>query len=253
LLQKLLFMRKLKVLLVEDDKMLCAIFEMFLVQMGHDLIGIYHDAESALEKCNETTPDLAVLDIHISGDLDGIQAANILQNKYDLPILFLSGDTEEETLMQANNIKCKVFLSKPIYKSTLRIAIEIALLRNCNSKFDAANPNSDIDKLMSKLEEPILVLRDFEIIKANDIAARFFQLNSVDELITKSIIDFLSPESISKFNETFDSLLNLKLLLEYIKLNFEHNDFQKLNIGVSISFIQNINENISILYFDYKP
>jgi len=242
-------MKNLKLLLVEDDKMLCAIFEMFILEMGHELIGIYQNAETAIEKCEETLPDIAILDIHIGGSIDGIEAAKIIQKKYQIPIIFLSGDIEEETLDEADKIFCKVFLAKPIYRSTLNIAISIALLNNC---FLEAIQNNleELDALIQNLNEPALILNGNKVVKVNQKAIDFLKFSNPNEIIDRDIYQFISSESTSKFKEVYAKLSQHRLLLEYFKIKLVNSESEEIKRGITFSFIQNIKQDFAIVNID---
>lgn len=242
---------KLKILLVEDDKMLCTIFSMFIKQLGHELVGIFHDAETALEKSEDLKPDLAVFDIHIGGQLNGIEAANILQEKLSTPIIFLSGDTQKDTLQKANEVKCKVFLGKPVYKSTLNIGIEIALLKNCNTRFDLSQKNNEIDQLINSISEPIILIQNDKIIRINEKAENYFALENKTELIGKSIFEIITHKKTKEFKTVYNKLSAHKLLLEYFRTSLKVKE-KHYDTGATFSFIQDSKEDIAILCIDTK-
>ncbi len=60
-------MEGLKVLLVEDDKLLSQIYQMFLQSLGHNIVGVCNNGESAISICKKFSPDLVLMDIHIEG------------------------------------------------------------------------------------------------------------------------------------------------------------------------------------------
>ncbi len=119
-------MPKKKILIVEDDKMLCTIFEMFIKELGHDLLGISQQGKEAIGICNVERPDIILMDIHLDGDMDGIETAKKVQESFDIPIIFISSDIEEQTVQNAIHTNTYGFLVKPVYKTTLGIAIEFA-------------------------------------------------------------------------------------------------------------------------------
>ncbi len=243
-------MNKIKILLVEDDKMLCTIFEMFITEMGHELIGIYQNAEAALEKCKQTKPDIAILDIHIGGDLNGIEAAKIIQNEYNIPIIFLSGDADDEILSKANEIKCKVFIEKPVYKSTLNIGFKFVFLNDCFSEIDTEKSFKTLYSLVKNLNEPALILRKTEIIKINDKALDLFQFNSKDNIIGKDIFELIADESKDNFKEIYSKLFKHRLLLEHFKVSIKNSENEYLKLGATLSFLQNSSDDISVLNID---
>ncbi len=120
-----------KILIVEDDVMLCYTFEMFLQNIGHQTLACVHDAQTALQQCKESLPDIVLMDIHLTGDINGIETAKILQDEYDLPIIFLSSDVNPDTIKNAILKNSYGFLVKPIVKkAALATAIEFAYCKH---------------------------------------------------------------------------------------------------------------------------
>lgn len=119
-----------KVLIVEDDKMLCTIFEMFLKELGHEIIGFSQSGDDAIKISEETKPDIVLMDIHLDGDIDGIETAKIMQDRFDVPVIFISSDIEEDTVKNAIMQNTYGFLVKPVYKTTLGITLEFAISKH---------------------------------------------------------------------------------------------------------------------------
>ena len=125
-----------RILIVEDDKMLCTIFEMFIVQLEYELVGISQTGKEALEICEVNRPDVILMDIHLAGQLNGIETAKIISERFDIPVIFVTSDIEEETIHAATYNNTYGFLMKPIYKSSLGVTIEFAYSKH---KFDREN------------------------------------------------------------------------------------------------------------------
>jgi len=125
-----------KILIVEDDKMLCTIFEMFIKQLNYELIGISHTGKEAIELCKINKPDVVLMDIHLAGDLNGIETTKKIHEQYDVPVIFVTSDNEEDTIKSAIYKNTYGFLIKPIYKSTLGVNIEFAYSKH---EFDKEN------------------------------------------------------------------------------------------------------------------
>jgi len=123
-----------KILIVEDDKMLCTIFEMFIKQSGYELTGISHSGAEAINLCVITKPDVVLMDIHLTGDIDGVEAAIKIHHSFDVPVIYLTSDIEEPTIKKAIYKNTYGFLMKPIYQSALRVAIEYAIAKHAYDK-----------------------------------------------------------------------------------------------------------------------
>ena len=116
-----------KVIIIEDDKMLSTVFRMFLAQMGHELIGFYVSAKDALEVIEDNKPDIILMDIILKDDFNGIIAANLIKEKYNIPVVFISSSTESDIVSDAVDSNAYGYLVKPIDKFSMQIAIEMAL------------------------------------------------------------------------------------------------------------------------------
>ena len=125
-----------KILIVEDDKMLCTIFEMFIKQLGYELTGISQSAKEAIKLCETNKPDVVLMDIHLVGEMDGIEASKKIHELFDVPVIYVTSDIEEETIKSAIYHNTYGFLMKPIYQSSLRVAIEFAVAKH---KYDKEN------------------------------------------------------------------------------------------------------------------
>lgn len=125
-----------KVLIVEDDKMLSTIFEMFLKELGYELTGISLTGNDAIEMCRKDVPDVILMDIHLKGDMDGINAAKKIHEEFSIPVVYITSDIEQETIKNAIYDNTYGFLMKPIYQSGLRVALEFAYAKH---KYDKLN------------------------------------------------------------------------------------------------------------------
>jgi PAS domain S-box-containing protein len=80
-----------------------------------------------VELAERLRPDLVLMDIRLAGDVDGIHAARVIADKLALPVVFLTENSSEPTLMQAQTANPSGFAIKPISKNDLRLAIEMAI------------------------------------------------------------------------------------------------------------------------------
>lgn len=123
-------MNSRKILIVEDDKMLCTIFEMFIRQLGYELIGISQTGTEAINLCTLQKPDVVLMDIHLEGELSGIDTAKNIHHNFDIPVVYITSDIEESTIKSAIYKNTYGFLVKPVYQTTLGVAIEFALAKH---------------------------------------------------------------------------------------------------------------------------
>ena len=109
---------------------IAAKISMHLEQLGYEVTGILPRGEDAIVHCQQTAPDLLLLDINLNGTLDGIETAIQLQNKnIDIPIIYLTANADEGTFDRAKPTRPYAFISKPYKKIDLQRAIELAISR----------------------------------------------------------------------------------------------------------------------------
>ncbi|EMY76194.1 PAS domain S-box protein [Leptospira weilii serovar Ranarum str. ICFT] len=116
------------ILIVDDEWLIAFNLQVSLQKLGYRISGIARTADEAMELAERTKPDLILMDIRIEGELDGIQAAERIQKKMDVPVIFMTAFADEETFNRAVN-KASLFgyISKPFQPTALKNSIEIAL------------------------------------------------------------------------------------------------------------------------------
>jgi CheY-like chemotaxis protein/TolB-like protein len=132
------------VLLVEDEAIVAHDLRDSLADLGYDAFAVAASAEEALARATERRPDVALVDIRIKGRLDGIQAAQLLYERYRIPIVYLTAHADGATLERALRTQPYAYLLKPVKPAELRSTIEIAL-RKHESEAQAAGSAGALD------------------------------------------------------------------------------------------------------------
>ncbi len=118
-----------KVLIVEDEMIIAARISMHLENMGYEVVGIMPRGEEAIQYCQQTPPDILLLDIRLKGKLDGIETAKLIQQSHDIPIIYLTANTDQPHFDRAKETLPFAFLSKPYQQQELQRTIELVLSR----------------------------------------------------------------------------------------------------------------------------
>lgn len=116
-----------RILIVEDEMIIGAKVSMFLTELGYEVTGILPRAEEVLLQLEENKPDIVLLDIQLKGSMDGIALAQVLQKEYQIPVIFLTANTDDATFQRAKETKPYAFLSKPFRKTDLQRALELTI------------------------------------------------------------------------------------------------------------------------------
>jgi two-component system, cell cycle sensor histidine kinase and response regulator CckA len=116
-----------KILIVEDEGIIAGNISSRLAKAGYEVAGIAESSEEALAKIPEVNPDLVLMDIRIKGEVDGIETAVIIRERFDIPFIFLTAHTDQQTIDRAKMTGASGFLSKPIHHTSLATTIEMAI------------------------------------------------------------------------------------------------------------------------------
>jgi CheY-like chemotaxis protein len=119
--------KPVSILIVEDEALIASYIEEVLGESGFHVAGIAASGPEALSLVAEACPDLALVDIRLTGPIDGIELACLLRQKYEVPAIFLSGLADSETTLRAQAAQPLGFLAKPFLPSQVFKAIERAL------------------------------------------------------------------------------------------------------------------------------
>lgn len=154
-------MTKPRILIVEDEPIIAMELESRLSNFGYDSAGSVASGEEALEKIEQDRPDLVLMDIRLKGKMDGIETADRIRSRQDVPVIFLTAFSDPKTLDRAKDTSPFGFLTKPINERELHANIEMALYKSrmerrlteseerFRSIFDSANDGiivADIEK-----------------------------------------------------------------------------------------------------------
>jgi diguanylate cyclase (GGDEF)-like protein/PAS domain S-box-containing protein len=119
-----------RIFLAEDDKAIAATITASLESLGYTLAGQAEDGETALQKIEETQPDLVLMEIRLKGQVDGIEAAKQIRNTYDIPVIFLSAHADTLTLKTAMTAQAYGLMIKPFEEGELKTNISMALYKH---------------------------------------------------------------------------------------------------------------------------
>ena len=116
-----------RIFVVEDESIVALELQQRIVDIGHSIAGVADNGKEAIEKVLKTKPDLILMDIHLKGDIDGIQTAQHILSKYRVPIVYLTAYSDDETVNRAKITSPHGYLVKPIEDRELYISIEVSL------------------------------------------------------------------------------------------------------------------------------
>ena len=158
-------MHNINVLIVEDEPLIAEDIRMFLGNIDFSVAGVAYTSSQALDYLANRGPDAVLLDISIKGDMDGIDIAEIINEKYQIPFIYLTSHSDEHTVERAKHTLPYGYIVKPFDERDLLTSLEMAVFRHAQQHKQGVVTIADINR---RIHTP-LTEKEFEIM--NDICA----------------------------------------------------------------------------------
>lgn len=164
-----------KILVVEDERIVAEDIQRSLESIGYVVTAVTDSGEDALVQTEKTKPDLVLMDIVLSGKIDGIDAAEKIIACFDIPIIYLTAYSDEQTLNKAKITEPYGYILKPYHDSELQSSVEMALYKH------------EMEKKIRKREAwfSTILTGIGEGIIATDYEKKIIFMNPVAEVLTE--------------------------------------------------------------------
>lgn len=174
-------MFSLKILIVEDDAVSALLLQKALEKNNHEILGIADSGEKALELLTLNHADIVMMDINLAGELDGIKTTEIINEKYDIPVVYLSASSDTETLNKVVGTNPSAYVIKPFNIRELNMVIELAIFKDRKEK--------ELQKLNNELEEKVKQ-RTVELYDANkELTKALKKEREINELKSRIVLN----------------------------------------------------------------
>jgi len=151
------------ILIVEDESIVALDIKDKLEHLGYNVLAIVSSGERAIEEVKKNQPDLILMDIILKGEIDGIETARQIRKCFDIPIIYLTAHSDEQTLKRAKVTEPFGYIIKPFVDDDLKSAIEIALYKHgMDTKLKYMGTHDPLTGLYNRayFEEEILKLEN---------------------------------------------------------------------------------------------
>jgi DNA-binding NarL/FixJ family response regulator len=148
-----------KLMIVDDDAILAMHLEELLSGMGYSVAAVSSSGKEAIDVARQTLPDLVLMDILFPDhNMDGIEAAEIINQELDIPVVFISGHSREEIVRRSRTSGAYGYLSKPLSAEQIKPTVEIAIYQK--------EADRKLRKAYDKLDRRVME-RTAELTRAN--------------------------------------------------------------------------------------
>ncbi|HLW20050.1 MAG TPA: ATP-binding protein [Cyclobacteriaceae bacterium] len=138
-------MFSLNILITEDDNVSALLLKKALEKNGHHIIGMADSGEEALEILEHTKADIVMMDINLAGKLDGIKTTEIINEKFDIPVVYLTASSDSETLQKVAGTNPSAYVIKPFNIRELNMVLELATFQDRKEK-ELQNLNNELEE-----------------------------------------------------------------------------------------------------------
>ncbi|WP_027390759.1 GGDEF domain-containing response regulator [Chrysiogenes arsenatis] len=186
-------MQPTRILVVEDEGVVALDIERTLRRLGYEVCGSCPSAEEALESITPLMPDIILMDIMLRGEMDGINAADIIRHRHGLPVVFLTSHADRPTLERAKVTKPFGYILKPFDDRELHSNIEMALHSHRIEK--KLEESAELFRAVSEnAVAAVFIICEDQIIYANDAFLKIIDYDAA-ELATLRFSELLPAES----------------------------------------------------------
>ncbi len=203
-------MNEIRVMIVEDEPLIARDIASILEGFDYSVAEIFHAPAPALQYLKSNTPDIAILDVNLNADVDGIAIGEYILANCEFPVVYLTAYADKKTIDRAKPTKPMGYIVKPFDEKDIFTTLEIALFNYANMlkpvQFDKNLINKNI--LSPLTDKEFDILKDIYEGKTNQqlAAQHFISINTVKTHI-KNLYDKMEVGSRTEVIVKIRSLL----------------------------------------------
>ena len=211
------------ILIVEDESIVALELQQYVQSLGYRVVSTVSNAVDCLHHTNSEKIDLILMDVYIKGDVDGIACAAEIKSLHNIPIIYITAFSDEETLERAVATNPSAYLVKPFNRDELKVALKIGLSRVKNRErvgdvvfddefsFDISIEELILDgeviHLTKQEKKLLLLLLEFKnsVVSIYEIENELWPNKEANENTRRALISRLRVKLNYKFIETVHS------------------------------------------------
>jgi CheY-like chemotaxis protein/DNA-binding PadR family transcriptional regulator len=214
-----------KILVVDDEAIITMQLEERLRAMGYTVAGMAASGEDAIDKARRLRPDLVLMDIVMPGRMNGIEAAKILNEELDIPVVFVTSYADDKIIEQAKSVRPYGYIVKPFNELEIKAAIEVALFRKATEQEEERRKKTAQEKI-SPGREPgqmgqdgltYLDLPEIKTVLLKDIFTDIVLFLYTDQVTKEPIYKFSLEEGLKKGGRIFFAYFHSNLQKYFLK------------------------------------
>lgn len=171
-----------EIFIVEDESIVALEIQDRVKALGYGIAGTASSGEEALDKLTSCSADLIIMDIRLKGQLDGIETAGLIKQRFDLPVIFLTAYADENTLQRAKITEPYAYIIKPFEERELHTNIEIALYKHRADK-EIKEKDQWLSVILRSIGDGVIATdKDKKIVFMNEVAERLTRYRTEESI-----------------------------------------------------------------------
>jgi DNA-binding LytR/AlgR family response regulator len=226
--------RKIRLVIVEDEFVIAEDMRERLEQAGYEVAGVFDRAENALNAILKDPPDLMLVDIKLAGDTDGISLVKQIQARMEVPIVYITANSDNATYERAKSTCPQAFLIKPFTTVNLLTSIDLALYN-----FSARKVVSKIEVNASPIHAEEFIINKCLFVRVN---GRFKKIKCEDILFAEASGSYTNihtheqrftvAQNLSQFERKADILNLIRIHRSYVVNINRVDSFEDSNVYI---------------------
>jgi PAS domain S-box-containing protein len=242
-------MSKAKILIVEDELVIALSIQKSLESLDYEVTGFVATGEEAVDKALGQNPDLILMDIILSGAIDGIEAARRIRKKTDIPIIYLTANADSATVDRARDTLPYGYLNKPVNERDLFTNIDSSIYKH-RMELRIGESEQKYRDLIENINDIILTVDENGTITYASPQVYEVSGYKADEILGNNFINYIYPEDRNKVLQIYaESKTGVKKTGEY-RVIAKSGDVVWLHTSGRPRFIEGRFRSISIILSD---
>lgn len=228
-----------RILLVEDSNFIAMVVGDFLKKNGFLIDVVISGEEAVLNASSALPPDLILMDIELAGKMNGIEAARLINEYIEIPIIFLTANASEKIIDQIRNVNAYGFIEKGKDNTALLATIEMAIKLHA-VKVEIKEKESILNAVINSVRDAIIMIDNTGNVTLWNPAANQIFGYSKEEMLGKNFHKIIISDDLhyqangSKFiKHTLD--WNEK---NNVETKARHKDGHELDVEISTSTLK---------------
>ena len=237
-------MSKTQIMIVEDESIVAEDIKTSLEKMGYNVPVVVSSGEDAINKAEETRPDLVLMDIVLRGKINGIEAAGVIHSRLNVPVIYLTAYTDDNIIKRAKVTEPFGYITKPFENRELKSNIEMALYKH-KIELKLRESREWLSTILGSIIDAVVATDNSgHIILSNPIAEKLSgrKQDEIEGKVFDNVFNIIHEETGERIKSPITEALEKGIVSTFINHLLVRDDGTKIPIDANSSPIKDQND-----------